>query len=69
MTAIDQDVEKIRKSFAGIVEVAEAGDADGYRRYITDEMIHLGPGAPAVICSRTVNCLWKIRGIPHKRTD
>jgi uncharacterized protein (TIGR02246 family) len=43
------DIEAIKTSFAELVAVAEAGDADGYLRYITDDAIYLGPGAEPVV--------------------
>ena len=47
--AASSDIEAIKASFAELVAVAEAGDADSYLRYITDDAIYLGPGAAPVV--------------------
>jgi len=49
------DVEAIKTSFAELVAVAEAGDADGYLRYITDDIVYLCPGLPPVVGSDAVH--------------
>ncbi len=53
--AASTDVETIKTSFAELVAVAEAGDADGYLRYITDDAVYLGPGAPPVVGSEAIH--------------
>ena len=42
------DVEAIKAAFTGWVKVAEAGDAQGYGRFITDDAIFLGPGSAPI---------------------
>ena len=42
-----EEVEAIKTAFAGLVAVSEAGDADAYSTYITEDALYLGPGAPA----------------------
>jgi len=43
------DVEGIKQSFAGFVAASEAGDADAYAAYLTEDALYLGPGAPAIV--------------------
>lgn len=53
--ATSGDIEAIKASFAELVAVAEAGDADGYLRFITDDAIYLGPGAPPVAGKQAIH--------------
>jgi len=49
------DVEAIKTAFAEWVAVAEAGDADAYSNFITDEAVYLGPGGPAVVGKEAIH--------------
>lgn len=42
------DEQAIKDAFGAWVRVAEAGDADSYSTYITDDALILGPGQPVV---------------------
>lgn len=48
------DVEAIKQAFAGWVAVSEAGDADGYITYITDDALFLVPGQPPIAGKATI---------------
>lgn len=48
------DANAIRAAFAAWVRTAEAGDAAGYGRYITDDFVFLGPGARPRVGKSTV---------------
>lgn len=41
---VASDINAIKNTFAGLVAVAEAGNADGWFDYITDDAVYLLPG-------------------------
>jgi uncharacterized protein (TIGR02246 family) len=48
------DVEAIRSAFAEWVGVSEAGDADAYATFITDDAVFLGPDQPPIAGKATI---------------
>lgn len=45
----EAEIAAIKAAFASLVKVSEAGDAEGYASYLTDDAIYLGPGQPAIM--------------------
>ena len=46
--AASRDADAIKSSFSELVAVSEAGDAEAYAKYLTDDAMWLGPGMPGV---------------------
>lgn len=51
---VDSDVDAIKKAFAGLVAVAEAGNADGWFDYITDDAVYLLPGFAPIVGAEAI---------------
>jgi len=47
--ASNSDSEAIRSAFEELVAVSEAGDAEAYAQYLTDDAMWLGPGMLGVV--------------------
>ena len=51
---VASDVNAIKNTFAGLVAVAEAGNADGWFDYITDDAVYLLPGFSPIVGSEAI---------------
>ena len=48
------DVNAIKNTFTGLVAVAEAGNADGWFDYITDDAVYLLPGFSPIVGAEAI---------------
>ena len=53
----DADIAAVKMSLTELVAVSEAGNAEAYCSYITDDAAYLGPGSPPIVGKEAI-CPW-----------